>query len=386
MRTLAQFLRSHREQIMREWEHRTLQLPSSRGLPREGRRDHIPQLLDAMADAIERGDTSAVSLEQLPLLHADHRLAQDYGLREVVAEYRLLRRVVLDVYAAHSHDMPEEALSRLPPLIMFNENIDHAVTDAVDHYMMQRERMREYFVGMLSHDLRDPLNAIVLTTEMMLLRDGQDPGDRHALERMRANAGRMARLIADMLDVTRSRLGGGLPITPGPADLGRIVCDTVDELSSGQPDRHLECLLPPDHGDLTGQWDAMRIGQAVSNLVANALKHGEDPIRVTAADHGDRVVLEVASRGEIPVEMQARVFEPFQTRDANAGSGLGLFIVSEIARVHGGQLRLLPDTPGETHFRLELPRCAPEQAGGMRDAAVAASAVRSAGASAAGSA
>lgn len=363
MRTLAQFLRSHREQIMREWEQRTFQLPSSRGLSREGRRDHVPHLLDAMADAIERGDTSTVSLEQLPLLHADHRLAQDYGLREVVAEYRLLRRVVLDVYAAQSKDMSEEALARLPPLIMFNENIDHAVTDAVDHYMLQRERTREYFVGMLSHDLRDPLNAIVVGAEMLLLRDGCDDTGRQTLERMRANAARMARLIADMLDVTRSRLGGGLPITPAPADLGRIVCDTVDELSGGQPGRRLECHLPPDGADLSGQWDAMRIGQAVSNLVANALKHGEDPIRVTAAGHGENVVLEVASRGEIPVEMQARVFEPFQTRDASAGSGLGLYIVSEIARVHGGDLRLVPDTPGETRFRLELPRCVPEQVG-----------------------
>lgn len=362
MRTLADFLRSNREQIMREWEQRMLQLPSSRGLPRDGRRDHVPQLLDAMADAIERGDTSPVSLEQLPLLHADHRLAQEYGLREVVAEYRLLRRVVLDVYAAHSLDMPEEARSRLPPLIMFNENIDHAVTDAVDHYMLQRERMREYFVGMLSHDLRAPLNAIVLGTEMLLLRDGHDAAERQTLERMRANAARMARLIADMLDVTRSRLGGGLPITPGPADLGEIVCATVDELSSGQPGRRLECRLPADGADLSGHWDAMRLGQAVSNLVANALKHGEDPISVAVADHGERVVIEVASRGEIPVEMQARVFEPFQTRDATAGSGLGLYIVSEIARVHGGELRLLSDTPGETRFQLELPRHAPEQA------------------------
>lgn len=359
MRTLAQFLRSHRETIMREWLARSAQLPSARGLSTESQRDHVPHLLDAMAEAIERGDTTSVSLEQLPLLHADHRLSQEYGLREVVAEYRLLRRVVFDVYAEHATDMSPESRARLPPLVMFNENIDHAITDAVDHYTLQRERMREYFVGMLSHDLRDPLNALSLSTELLLRRDGHDPAEQQLLERMRGSAQRMSRLIADMLDVTRSRLGGGLPITPAPANLADIARETVAELAGGQPDRDIVCVPPPAGADLSGQWDAMRLGQAVSNLVANAIKHGADPIRVAAVDTGDRVALEVSNLGEIPVEMRAHVFEPFSTRDASAGTGLGLFIASEIARVHGGSLQLVPDTPGQTRFRLELPRIAP---------------------------
>jgi signal transduction histidine kinase len=251
--------------------------------------------------------------------------------------------------------------------VTFNENIDHAITDAVDHCMLQRERMREYFVGMPSHDLRDPLNALSLCTEMLLRADDRNAAERQLLERMRANAQRMSRLIADMLDVTRSRLGGGLPITPGPADLGEIMCATVGEPVSGQPERRIECPSPPESADLAGRWDAMRIGQAVSNLLANALKHGADPICVTVSDEGDRVALEAASRDEIPVEMRKRVFEPSSTRDASAGTGLGLFIVSEIARVHGGALWLVPDTPGETRFRLELPRVAPE-AVGLQDA------------------
>jgi signal transduction histidine kinase len=191
MRTLAHFQRSHRKQIMSEWERRAGDLPSAHGLARESRRDHIPQLLEAMADAIERGDTSTVSLEQLPLIHADHRLSQDYDLREVVAEYRLLRRVVLDVYADEPDDMSPEARARLRPLITFNENIDHAITDALDHYTMQRNRMREYFVGVLSHDLRDPLNSIALGAEVLARGDGIDEAQRHALERILASAARM---------------------------------------------------------------------------------------------------------------------------------------------------------------------------------------------------
>lgn len=356
MRTLAEFLRSHREQIMREWERRTRGFPSARGLSREGQRDHIPQLLDAMADAIERGDTSTVSLEQLPLIHADHRLSQDYGLREVVAEYRLLRRVVLDIYAAEAGDMSPGSRARLPPLITFNENIDHAITDALDHYTMQRDRTRDYFVGTLSHDLRDPLNSITLNAQVLVRREGVDETEERALERILSSAGRMARLIADMLDVTRSRLGGGLPISPVTTDLGRTIAETIDELAGAHADRPIEWQPPADGGDLVGHWDPIRLAQAVSNLVANAVKHGSGPIRLTAAGEDGRVVLEVANGGEIPAELRARVFEPFQTRDATAGSGLGLYIASEIARVHGGELLLVPDTPGETRFRLVLPR------------------------------
>jgi signal transduction histidine kinase len=362
MRTLAEFLRSHREQIMAEWERRTREFPSARGLSREGQRDHMPQLLDAMADAIERGDTSTVSLEHLPLIHADHRLSQDFGLREVVAEYRLLRRVVLDVYATEAGDMSPGARARLPPLITFNENIDHAITDALDHYTMQRNRMREYFVGMLSHDLRDPLNSIALNAEVLVRREGIDETQRHALERILASTGRMGRLIADMLDVTRSRLGGGLSVSPVTTDLGRTVAETIDELAGGNPDRRIEWRPPEDGADLVGQWDPVRLAQAVSNLVANAIRHGTGPIRVTAHGEGGRVVLEVANGGEIPVELRSHVFEPFRTRDATAGTGLGLYIASEIAHAHGGELVLVPDTPGETRFRLVLPRRAPSAA------------------------
>lgn len=362
MRTLAQFLRSHRERIMREWERRAGDLPSARGLSREGQRDHIPQLLDAMADAIERGDASTVALEQLPLVHADHRLAQEYGLREVVAEYRLLRRVVLDVYAAEAGDMSAESRTRLPPLITFNENIDHAITDALDHYTMQRDRTREYFVGMLSHDLRDPLNAISIGAEVLARRDNLADADRQMIDRLLASARRMNRLIADMLDVTRSRLGGGLPVCPTRTDLGAVARDTVDELAGAQADRDIRCVMPDADADLVGHWDPMRLAQAVSNLVANALRHGTDPIRVTPVDEGACVALEVVNRGEIPAELRPHVFEPFQTRDASAGTGLGLYIVSEIARGHGGELELVADTPGETRFRLRLPRGAPSAA------------------------
>lgn len=361
MRKLAAFLHSHRERIVEEWERRTLhQLPSSQQLSRRARRDHVPQLIDAMATAIDRDDTTMVSLEQLPLIHADERWLQDYDLREVVAEYRLLRRVILDVYVQHIDENPGSEGS-LPPLVTLNENIDHAITDAVDHYTMQRDRTREYFVGMLSHDLRDPLNSIAMSAEL-LQREGLQPADQLRLAaRVASSAVRMRRLIDDMLDVTRSRLGAGLPVSPVQVDLREVLNETVDELAAAHPDRDLRHGIEGGE-DLVGQWDPMRLAQAISNLVANAFKHGRDPIRVSARGERDSVVLQVENGGEVPATLRAHLFEPFETRDPTAGSGLGLFIAAEIARVHGGTLVLVDDTPGMTCFRLTLPRSVPEPA------------------------
>lgn len=359
MHAFAEFLRSNHELILREWDRQTAQLPSTEGLSPQGRRDHIPEMLEAMASAVERSDTTSVSLQQLPLTHADERWLQDFDLREIVDEYRLLRRVILGLYATSEDPRYASAADRLPAILAFSENIDHAIANAVDHCTLKRDRVREYFIGMLSHDLRDPLSAIVMNAQIQTLTPGMPPAEVERSNRIRASASKMQRLIDDMLDVTRARLGRGLPITPVEVDLRRVLPETVDELAQANPGRTIECHAVQVPGDLIGQWDPLRISQAVSNLVANAIKHGADPIQVIPHDEGDRVTLEVRSGGEIPLELRPHIFTPFETRDPQAGIGLGLHIVAEIAKAHRGQVALMPDTPGETRFMLTLPRYTP---------------------------
>ncbi|HEY4556486.1 MAG TPA: HAMP domain-containing sensor histidine kinase, partial [Lysobacter sp.] len=318
MITLAHFLRAHRDPILHEWQERTRALPSARGLDNAEQRDHIPQLLDALATAIEQHDASSRSLRGTPEQHAEHRWAQDYDLREIVAEYRVLRRVIMDRYASQARELDAAARARLPPLTTLGENIDHAIEDAVDHFMIQRDRTREYFVSMLSHDLREPLNVIALNAEMLSMQAAGS--DAPALARIVSNAARMKRLIDDMLDVTRSRLGGGLPIAPSPVDLRTVLDKLIDGLRSVHPGREIRVET---EGDCSGDWDPLRIGQAVSNLVSNAIAHGADPIDVHARGDGDHVTLDVKNRGEVPADLRDRLFEPFVSGAASTGSGLG---------------------------------------------------------------
>jgi signal transduction histidine kinase len=355
MQALTEFLRSHREEIIQTWVSATTELPVARALSRAHRRDHIPQLIDAMVDAIERGDSTSVSLAQIPLVHVDERWAQNYDLRDVVAEYRLLRRVILDMYAREITS--ENAGERVRPMVTLNENLDHAITDAVDHFSTQRERTREYFIGILSHDLREPLHVIAMNAALLLRRDEPLPNaDLRQVARIASGAARMERLISDLLDVTRSRLGGGLPMTPVATDLGRIAGDIVDDLASANPGRDIRCTTDAAEPGLSGHWDSARLTQLVSNLIANALKHGSDPIevRVRPGDAGT-VVLEVCNQGEILPELRDHMFEPFFTSDQRSGIGLGLYIAREIALAHDGELELI-ESAGETLFRLVLPR------------------------------
>jgi signal transduction histidine kinase len=242
-------------------------------------------------------------------------------------------------------------------MVTLNENLDHAITDAVDHFAAQRERTREYFIGMLSHDLREPLHLIAMNAALLLRREEPLPtADLRQVARIASGAARMERLISDLLDVTRSRLGGGLPMTRVSADLGEIASDTVDDLASANPGRDIRCTVDTPKAASSGQWDSARLTQLVSNLIANALKHGGDPIDVRVGpDEADNVLLEVRNQGEILPELRDHLFEPFFTSDQRSGIGLGLYIAREIALAHEGTLELV-ETPGETLFRLVLPR------------------------------
>lgn len=353
MLTLARFLRRCREDIMREWEQRSLSIASSREQSRKGRRDHLPQLLDAMASAIERLDSSDTSLGGVPKHHAEQRWHQDYELREIVAEYRILRRVLIDEYRKNSPQLSEEGQDQILRLSTLSENIDLAITEAVDHYQRQRDRTRDYFVGMFTHDLRDPLNVIALNAEILLLQEAVPAANSANVARIVANAARMKHLINDMLDVTRSRLGSGLPVSPVWTDLRRVVDQVTAEIESAFPARRIHIDVPRN---CSGMWDPVRIAQALSNLMTNALKHGHDPVMVRAALDDEQLTVEVENRGTVASEVRDRIFEPFTSGDPGNGTGLGLYIVSEIARAHGGQLSLLPDTGDGTVFRLQLPR------------------------------
>ena len=215
-------------------------------------------------------------------------------------------------------------------------------------------RFREHFVGIVSHDLRNPLTAIV-TSAQLLLRYGELP-ERQArvVARIAASADRMARMIDDLLDFARSRLGGEFPIHRRRIDLRQICEQTVEELEFAYT-RQVKLEV---HGDPWGDWDPDRMAQVISNLVGNAVQHSEGEVEVTLRGEKDFVVLETHNRGTpIPREVLTHVFEPGRRgTDRSGGLGLGLFIVQQIVLAHGGSIEVRSSESDGTTFTVALPR------------------------------
>jgi PAS domain S-box-containing protein len=215
-------------------------------------------------------------------------------------------------------------------------------------------RFREHFVGIVSHDLRNPLTAIV-TSAHLLLRYGELP-ERQArvVARIASSADRMARMIDDLLDFARSKLGGAFPIQPRRIDLRQICEQTVEELEFA----YTRQLKLEARGDLWGDWDPDRMAQVISNLVGNAVQHSDGEVTISLRGESEFVTLETRNGGPpIPPEVLAHIFEPGRRGDARAGGlGLGLFIAQQIVLAHGGSIEVTSSESGGTTFTVTLPR------------------------------
>ena len=215
-------------------------------------------------------------------------------------------------------------------------------------------RFREHLLGIVSHDLRNPLTAIV-TSAHLLLRYGELP-ERQArvVARISASADRMTRMIDDLLDFARTRLGGELPIHPRRVDLRQLCEQMVEELEFA----YTRQVKLETEGDLWGDWDADRIAQVISNLVGNALQHSDGDIAVSLRGEDDSVLFETKNGGPpIPAEVLPHIFEPGRRGDARSGGlGLGLFIVRQIVLAHGGTIEVRSSEGEGTTFTARLPR------------------------------
>jgi sigma-B regulation protein RsbU (phosphoserine phosphatase) len=229
-----------------------------------------------------------------------------------------------------------------------------AIRDLVDE--RAASELREQFIAVLGHDLRNPLAAIVGAARL-LRREVQSDRALKILEMMEASVGRMAGLIDDVMDFARGRLGSGIGVHRSIAALDVVLRHVVDELQAGDPGRTIVCEF-----DLPApiSVDEGRIAQLVSNLLGNALAHGDarEPVRLHASTSDDQLTLWVSNAGApIPQAAMERLFQPFfrgEVRPGQQGLGLGLHIASEIAKAHGGRLQVQSDQD-ETRFTLVMP-------------------------------
>lgn len=220
-------------------------------------------------------------------------------------------------------------------------------------------QLTEMFVAVLGHDLRNPLSAMIFAGSV--LQRSADASTRHSADLIVETGWRMNRMIADLLDLARARLAGGIAISPADADLGIIATRLCNEREVMEPRRELMLDI---RGNLRGHWDSDRIEQVFNNLIGNAIEHGEPDTAVELSVDGSRadaVVVRVANRGTIAEESLPTLFAPFGTgrnRGRGQGLGLGLYIVKQIVDAHAGSI-MARNEDGSSVFVLTLPRYAP---------------------------
>jgi signal transduction histidine kinase len=349
---VSKFVAEQRERITNQCLEAIAKIPEVAHLPKAGLVDHMPEFLLELSNWVS-GDRQAAERAYLHLAqgHALQRLGHGVDLGPLLVEYQLLREVLLT-----------ELGTIVDPkgLVDINRALDLAISESVKRFAMHREEIRERFVSILGHDLRNPLMALTLAAETILTTpDCTQPAHARLASAIRKGGERMGRMIGDLVDFALGQLGGGIPAVPQTCDMGDICREAVDELRATHSDRDIKLT---SKGHLVGSFDRDRVVQVISNLVANALVHGNDPITVRVFEAPDRqhIVTEVHNEGPpIPVETQKMLFDPFR-RGAKAkrgGLGLGLYIVQQIALAHGAicTVESLPENGGTT-FRIRWPR------------------------------
>lgn len=226
----------------------------------------------------------------------------------------------------------------------------------------QRVEFQEQLVAIVSHDLRNPISAMLLAASGLIRRGDAPPHAIKAMMRVVSSGERATRLIRDLLDFTQERTGNGIEIRRASVNVFQLAAQVLDEVRALHPDRAIALTV---EGEGSCDCDGDRVSQIIANLVTNAVTYGDpaSPVRVSLRGERDVLVIEVRNQGpHIPAEKLPNIFEPFERGAAEvkaAGSiGLGLFIVGALTRAHGGTATVSSKQGGDTAFEIRLPRVA----------------------------
>lgn len=373
--TFALFIEENVDSVVDEFEAfaRTIGESTAR-LSSGDLRDHAKVVLQAVAADMATTQSSSEQDEKSKGLapgtlhrqvletarqHAQHRFEQGFSLPQMVSEYRALRASVIrrwlqQVDTANSGQLEE--------LTRFGEAIDEGLTEAIDWYSKRLEGSRSLLMGILAHDLRSPLAAVRMSAEYLLRAESLQEGELRAATRIASSTERMARYVTDLLDFTRGLLGAGLPLAREQQNLSSLCEDVIDELRAGHPKA---ILVLEVQAEPTGVWDRSRLCQLISNLVSNAIAHGDStqPVTITVAEAKASASVAVHNKGApIASEDLPTLFQPLMQRGTehrrprgSSGLGLGLYIAKQIAMAHGGTLEVVSNADVGTTFTVQLP-------------------------------
>lgn len=370
---LADFILENIEPILQQWEDFAKTMtPAANGMDSVALRDHAEQMLLAIAADLRTAQSvkariakshgkASPSRDATPAeTHADIRYSSGFTIAQVIAEYRALRTSVLVLWMSSDAVSKEHEIS---DIVRFNEAIDQALAESVVSYADAVDAARNVFLGILGHDLRSPLGAILLSADVLLRTGDLPPKPTINVSRIYTSVKRSIKIVGDLLDFTRTHSGVGIPVRMDSEDLAQACEGMVEEARAYNPDRQIVLQSEPS---LLGQFDRSRMEQVIANLIGNAVEHAEAGTTITVSLKSDEGIaaLTVHNVGR-PIDESAKssLFNPMVRHiqsgnaeyGAGAGLGLGLYIASAIVDAHHGSIEFESMAGSGTTFTVRIP-------------------------------
>lgn len=365
---LAQFIDQAQDEIVAESVVYAAEISALHGVDERALRDHLPlvletisrdlEILQSLAQSIEKslGRGPVPKTETAAQTHGKLRAQSGLNVEQLVAEYRVLRSSVLRLWA-RDHEPDQHVIE---DTLRFNEAIDQAIAESVAFHSTEIAQWRSLLLGILGDDLRSPLNAMLLTADLLTYKTSGETADLAAA--LLRHGHRLVTLLDSLLAYNKATLGLRMEIHREDVDLGSLCQEEIEILRLAFPQRRIVFEVT---GDTHGCFDGSRVREALTNLVSNAAQHSPEGTVITVGIEGGDAMIEIFTENAaeaISPDVMATLFDPLRRhsteRRATAGNlGLGLFIVREIARAHGGEVTALADQ-GSIRFRLVLPKMA----------------------------
>ncbi|WP_295998937.1 HAMP domain-containing sensor histidine kinase [Rugamonas sp.] len=364
------------EEILAQWEmFAATVVPPALTMDKVALRNHAKLMLEAIVLDLDNSQTDVAQQlksygtgrvlpeESSAETHAQARLFSGFNIEQLVSEYRALRASVLRLWL---EDDGVQLTTDAMDVMRFNEAIDQAVAESVGRYAEIVSKSQHLFLAILGHDLRNPLATTLMAARFIMEGTEVDPRYSSAATRIHNAGQRMNSLVNDLLDYTKANLGTGLPVIHKYVNLADLVQSALSEQQMAHPEITFELVAS---GDCDGQWDDNRLAQVLSNLLSNAVQYGskDHPVILRISSDEFSVILRIENFGKaIPPEKLNTIFEPLvriagHTDTVHGNNlGIGLFIVREIVRAHGGSVKVTSNELTGTAFVVTLPRRPPQ--------------------------
>ena len=376
---LSDFILQYMPKIMQEWEDFARSIaPPEAHMATIALRDDAESMLRAVALDLAEPQTDAEQIEKskgrakpsatetAAQTHAGERLRSGFTIDQLVAEFRALRASVLKLWAAQSEQI---RLTDIQDITRFNEAIDQALAESIARYTEMADHSHNLFLAILGHDLRNPLGATLTASRYLMAAPNLASEHAQAAKRILHSGQRMAKLVDDLIDFSRTHLGPGIPLAPREVNIEEVVLRTVEELRTVHRNRQIALT---GEGQLDGYWDESRIAQVFSNLISNALQYGDKaaPVTVNLRAENGYVVADISNFGNpIAAEQLPMIFDPlvrFADTDASNQTqknnlGIGLYIAREVVRAHAGTIAVQSSEQDGTTFCVRLPQNAAQR-------------------------